>query len=233
MFHYVKDKEFLGQSYRICADLVNQLVQNLKHYGIDAKMEIVGSKKRGLITQNEKGPIDYDFNLIIRNANDFREKDLKPMVQKAFDEVLAANSYKNCNDSQSVLTTKPITLPKGNKTPFSIDVAIVKEDDQGYWNRLIHKKTGYVQMDEWYWNRVPKSKNLWKKEEFLKPNHWLEVRKAYLDKKNMYLQRNDNDHPSFVCYIEAVNEVYYQKLGPEQRYEEMMREIAQSYLDQL
>ena len=26
--------------------------------------------------------------------------------------------------------------------------------------------------------------------------------------KNMYLVRNDYNHPSFICYIEAVNNVY-------------------------
>ena len=27
--------------------------------------------KRGLVTQNENGPIDYDFNLWIKSADDF------------------------------------------------------------------------------------------------------------------------------------------------------------------
>lgn len=39
-------------------------------------------------------------------------------------------------------------------------------------------------------------------------NLWNEVRKVYLTKKNMYLRRNDFNHPSFVCYIETVNELY-------------------------
>ena len=40
-------------------------------------------------------------------------------------------------------------------------------------------------------------------------NLWKEVRDTYLDKKNMYLRRQDKNHPSFNIYIEAVNEVYY------------------------
>ena len=51
---------------------MNQLVQNLKHYGVDASMNVVGSKKRNMITQNEKEDIDFDFNLLIENADDFR-----------------------------------------------------------------------------------------------------------------------------------------------------------------
>ena len=48
------------------------------------------------------------------------------------------------------------------------------------------------------------------KVEWLKNNNlWNEVRDTYLEKKNLYLRKNDHNHPSFICYIEAVNEVYY------------------------
>ena len=57
--------------------------------------------------------------------------------------------------------------------------------------------------------QAPHSKGLKKKVDKLKSNnHWEEVRQTYLDKKNMYLSRQDYNHPSFNCYIEAVNEVY-------------------------
>ncbi len=38
MYEYVKDKEFLKASHSMCANLVNQLVQELKKYDIDASM---------------------------------------------------------------------------------------------------------------------------------------------------------------------------------------------------
>lgn len=57
---------------------------------------------------------------------------------------------------------------------------------------------------------APNSQKLWDMEDYLKPKYWHKVKDAYLNKKNMYLTRNDYDHPSFVCYIEAVNEVYAQ-----------------------
>ena len=210
MYHYVTDKEYLKQTYSICADIVNQLVQELKHYEIDAYMATVGSKKRGLITQNEKEPIDYDFNLFIENADAFRADELKRRVMDAFNEVLNRNDWGDCQDSTSALTTEQRVLKKGNKTPFSIDVAIVKEDAWGTLHRLKHNKTGIVALDQWYWNMAPNSQKLWDMEDYLKPAYWQLVRDAYLDKKNMYLTRNDHDHPSFVCYIEAVNEVYAQ-----------------------
>lgn len=80
-----------------------------------------------------------------------------------------------------------------------------KED----WFRLIHEKTGYYQDDRWYWVPGPNSNGLNDKVKWLKDNgFWNEVREAYLNKKNMYLSRGDRNHPSFNCYIEAVNEVY-------------------------
>ena len=97
---------------------------------------------------------------------------------------------------------------KGNKTPFSIDVCIVKQDRYGL-HRLIHRKTGFVALDQWYWNLVPNSCDLREKEDALKPDFWIDVRETYLAKKNRYLSWQQMDeHPSFNCYIEAVNEVY-------------------------
>ena len=164
MYHWVEDKDFLTRAYHDCADLVNQLVQELKNYGIDARMNVVGSKKRNMITQNGNQPIDFDFNLLIENSNDFpNERDLKEDIREAFNEVLSVNGWDDCDDSTSALTTKQMVFKKGNKTPFSIDVCIVKQDCYGL-HRLIHRKTGIVAYDQWYWNLVPNSQDLWEKE---------------------------------------------------------------------
>lgn len=215
MFHYVTDKEFLKESKRLCADLVNQLTQQMEKSGIEAGMSLVGSAKRGLITQNGKQSIDYDYNLWIWDDGGFKDSELKLQIMGDFNYVLWKNGYANCycKDSTSVISSKKFKLKSGNKTEFSIDLCIVKEDDNGNWHRLIHDKTGRVQSDRWFWNMAPKSMGIAKKEEYLKANHWQEVKDAYLDIKNMYLTRNDHDHPSFVCYIEAINEVYYRHCG--------------------
>lgn len=209
MFHWVEDKDYLTRAYSVCADIVNQLVQELKNYDIDARMNVVGSKKRNMVTQNEKESIDFDFNLLIDNPESYRnERELKEAIRKAFNEVLSKNDWDDCEDSTSALTTQERVFNKGNKTPFSIDVCIVKMDMYGQLHRLIHRKTGNIWYDQYYWNMVPNSRDLWDKEDYLKPDYWKYVREAYIEKKNMYLKRNDQDHPSFVCYIEAVNEVY-------------------------
>lgn len=208
MYHWVTDKEYLKTTYAACADIVNQLVQALKKEDIDASMNVVGSKKRNMITQNEKEAIDFDFNLLIQNASRFREKDLKEIIRKTFNVVLADNGWGDCEDSTSALTTKKRIWEKGNKTPFSIDVCIVSYDNYGQLRRLIHEKNGSTWWDRYYWNVVSNSQKLWEKEDHLKPDYWADVRETYLAKKNMYLSRQDSYHPSFICYIEAVNEVY-------------------------
>lgn len=215
MYRHVTDKEYLKQTYSICADIVNQLVQNLKKYGIKSRMSVVGSKKRGLITQNEKEPIDYDFNLWIESVENLNyvnnPRELKGIIINAFNEVLEWNDWETCDDSTSAITTKQMVLKKGNKTPFSIDVCIVREDGCGNWYRLIHRKTGFITYDQYSWQPGPTTREIFKKEEYLKSGYWMRVREAYIDKKNMYLTRQEmENHPSYNCYIEAVNEVYSQ-----------------------
>ena len=211
MYHWVEDKEFLKRSYSLCADLVNQLVMNLKGYDIVSYANIVGSKSRNMVTQNEDGQIDFDFNLLVEDAEDYDAGWLKETVRKTFNEVLRRNELDDCDDSTSALTTKRIQFRKGNRTEFSIDICIVKRNWHGL-HRLIHEKTGLVQYDRYYWNAVSNSSRLQEMEDALKPDYWQEVRETYLDKKNMYLQRPwDHSHPSFVCFVEAINEVYNKK----------------------
>ena len=83
------------------------------------------------------------------------------------------------------------------------------QDEDGRYHRLIHKKTGWVCKDEYYWNIAPHSRELRKKVVHIKEcGKWELVRDQYLRLKNHYLTQNDHDHPSFICYIEAVNNVY-------------------------
>ena len=80
--------------------------------------------------------------------------------------------------------------------------------DKGVWYRLIHEKTGYVSNDRYFWNEAPNSSNIREKADDIKVSgYWQSVRDEYLNLKNQYLRRNDR-RPSFVCYIESVNNIY-------------------------
>ena len=222
MFHYVTNQEFLSAMKKDCSDLINQLVQRINNEGdMEVRAELVGSGKRGLITQNAQKPIDLDYNLIIQSVGGQIPSDnlaapngswtgqrIKESVRAQFDFILQKNGEKVCGDSTSVLTAKLRPFKKWPTWPFSIDLAIVKEDQYG-WHRLIHKKTGIVHCDQWYWNLIRDSSETQKKAALLKKDGLRQhVRDRYLEKKNEYLTQNDHDHPSFIVYIETINEIF-------------------------
>jgi hypothetical protein len=212
MYHWIEDKKFLKSMRGACSNIINRLVQKINNGEVmTVEAHLVGSGAKNLETQNESEPIDLDYNLVIIDTYKYSINDgrsIKEYVRKIFNKILSENGWGDCHDSKSALTTERVHFEKGNSTEFSIDLAIVVENGNK-WFRLIHKKTGYSQTDEWIWNEGPHSNRLIEKVKWLKFNkHWNEVRETYLNKKNMYLRRKDSNHPSFNCYIESVNQVY-------------------------
>ena len=212
MYHYIQDKDFLKRLKSTCSDIVNQLVQRINNGSVmTVKACLVGSGAKNLITQNADDPIDLDYNICIIdtesiNINNGRE--IKEYIRKEFNSVLKANDWGDCQDSTSALTTEKRVFQQGKKTAFSIDIAIVIQNNSG-WHKLVHEKTGLVNLDRYYWNKIPNSRRLEEKVYAIKLNYlWDEVRNTYLKKKNLYLRRNDNTHPSFIVYIETVNQIY-------------------------
>ncbi len=212
MFHYFEDKEFLNKAYSFCADIVNQTKMLLKKEDIDVDMFIQGSKRRNMITQNEEEPIDFDFDLFIKSCPDiYNCHAIKEAVRKCFNQVLQSKDLFDCEDSRSVLSSKEMGVDEEEQTLFSIDLAITTRFPNENFCRLIHERTGIISFDRWFWNEVPDSSKMYQRVETLKQKgSWQDVRECYLDKKNFYLTRNDQDHPSFICFNEAVNEVFYQ-----------------------
>ena len=213
MYHYIEDKEFLKNLRSVCSDIVNQLVQQINNDGeLLVEAHLVGSGARNMVTQNANGPVDLDYNLCIINTygmNSNNGRCLKEYIRQHFNIVLYRNDWRDCKDSTSALTTEKRHFKKGNQTEFSIDLAIVREYNNR-WQRLIHQKTGLTHLDQWIWNEAPHSNGLSKRVNTLKRNDlWTEVREVYLRKKNAYLCKQDPYHPSFIAYIEAVNEVYH------------------------
>lgn len=212
MYHYIEDKEFLKRLRGTCGDIVNQLVQSINNDSVmTVKACLVGSGAKNLITQNENEAIDLDYNLCIvrtKSINILDCRGIKEYVRKQFNKVLCSNGWDDCEDSTSAITTGKYAFQKGNRTKFSIDLAITCKYNNS-WQRLIHQKTGFVSLDRYYWNEVQDSGRLEEKVRALKSeNLWGEVRRIYREKKNLYLCRNDYNHPSFIVYVEAVNQVY-------------------------
>ena len=218
MYHYVKNQEFLRAMKSDCADLINQLVQRINNDDcMEVHAELVGSGKWNLITQNEQKPIDLDYHLVIDNigrrmSSSYsllgHEQQIKEYIRQQFNFILQKNDAEDCDDSTSALTTKCWYFQKWPTLKYHIDLAIVRKYLTG-WQRLRHEKTGYTSFDRWYWNQTPNLTEIEEKASRL--NHdglWEEVRIQYLDKKNLYLQRNDHNHSSFIVYIETINETF-------------------------
>ena len=213
MFEYVVDNEFLRRMRQCGGEMMQELCVILKDkYGIGAVPVLVGSTHRKLIMQNANEPVDLDYNLKIQRCDNFSDcRNIKESVQKAFNTVLQNHRWKNCEDSTSALTAKQYQgWSFCRQDPiFSIDVCIIYVDENGDYNRLIHKKTGYVSSDEYYWNLGPNAKKFKEKEIAIKQNgYWNWLKDEYCEIKNRYLQKNDHNHPSFFCYIEAINNTY-------------------------
>ena len=216
MYHWVDDKDYLKRVKRCCSDVVNQLVQSINNEGImTVRQHLVGSGAKNLITQNEKEPIDLDYNLEILDCERVHINDcrfIKDYILEKFSTVLNRCGWGSCCDSTSAMSTHKRAFKKGNKTPFSIDLCVIKVSNDGRWFRLIHHKTGIVQFDRYFWNEAQRSKGLTDRIEWLKENgFWNDVRDTYLEKKNRYLRMNDHNHSSFNIYIESVNEIYYHR----------------------
>lgn len=210
MFHEINDKQFLSDMRELCGRIVQATCHILKEeYDIGSVPYLVGSGARNLILQNSNNPIDLDYNLEIVRCEDFNDcRHIKECTKKAFNQALNEEGLHDCEDSKSSLTSKQIYFEKGNQTPFSIDICIVVVD-KGYTYRLIHEKTGWTINDRYYWNQAPNSKDVRSKADYIKEHgKWQKVREQYLNLKNKYLSMNDHNHPSFICYIEAVNNVF-------------------------
>lgn len=213
-YHFIEDKQDLLRAQSLASEIATAVQDQVREDGISCQIFLIGSGARNLVTANNNEPFDFDYNLNILKYDNWGDgRTIKETVRKAANRVMREYGLNDFQDSTSSLTSAEIYFKDQPNLRFSIDIGIVTKDNNGVWNRLIHEKTGFSTTDKYYWNEVKNSKGVNEKASALKKNnHWEEVRKRYLDIKNRYLKANDYNHPSFICYIEAVNEIF-QKYG--------------------
>ena len=204
MYYYV-EKEQVKRYKSYCRNVLDQLRTRLKEkYAIESKIVLIGSGAEDMVTKNGKGPFDLDYNLILTSIPQKYEDSpglLRNRVKEILDN-LVDERFSHGKGSTSTITY--LAHPRDRKkVAFSFDVALIRERDGKY--KLVHNKGENV----FIWNQVPYSKNLDKKiARIRKIGRWDDVEEAYLILKNMYLRRNDKNHPSFIVLAEAVNQVY-------------------------
>ena len=193
-YEFVYESE--AKRYRSdCSDVLKETCELLKEKGISAQFSLVGSGARNMITRNGDGPYDLDYNLLVMKAdNEYRDpRLLKDTIRNALNKAVGGKFFSDAQDSTSCLTAI-LYFEKSPDIKFKFDVAITTKNKNGNYMRLIHNKNVYaLGWDQYTWNEA---------------GLWQEVRDRYLEKKNMYLSWQDHNHPSFVVYVEAVNEVY-------------------------
>lgn len=213
MYEFISANE--SKRYRHdCSKVLQKTGQILREKGINTTFYLVGSGARNMITRNGNGPYDLDYNIEIISANNIYWNDLgkmKETIRTALNEAEGKPFFQNVSiqNSTRVLTT----VLHFNNTPeveFSFDVAILARDNNGDLHQLNYDKT-FSSPNHYIWNIRPDSRDISDKADLLRKDNqiWDEVRKCYLQKKNMYLKRQDNNHSSFKIYVEAVNEIYY------------------------
>ncbi len=215
-YEFVHESEY-GQNRRECSEILQKTCALLKEKGISAVVTLIGSGGRNMVTRNGNGPYDLDYNLEIVKLDQDRIADLREMkelIRGAINQSLQGRGYADASSSTSCLTVKRFfsNMPI---VEFSFDVGIVMRNRRGNYMRLVQNKNGFgLGLDQYTWEEIPSSGDVKEKSDKLKQEgHWPEVRDAYLDLKNLYLQRWDKDHKSFVVYIEAVNQVYAKYRG--------------------
>ena len=208
MFSYVQDKELKKIMKSEGSDIMNRLKMRINNQEyLDVDFELVGSGAKNLITQNGNQPPDIDFNFIILGMKEnYKESEIKEYIKRQLNIVIQDKGLRDCSDSTSALTIK--SVPAYKNVVFSVDVAIIKIE-YNQWYRLIHEKHETRAADRWYWNQGINFDEIYRKVDAIKKaNGWSNFRDWYLEKKNYYLSEQDYNHPSYVVYIETVNEVY-------------------------
>lgn len=225
MYRLAEDNELINHARQFCSCVAKNIEHILKEeYNISSQVFLVGSAKRKLQTCNGNNKsFDFDYNIVIKNAMAYDARWLKEQVRLAFNKSLSNACFQwgvftlsemslfalRCNtdvhDSTSALTSKPMSFYSDYSRTFHIDISILTKED-GYWHRLKNDKTA----QQYIWNKMANIDDFKKREQSLTFSEQNELRQLYVEKKNLHIQDEEN-FPSFKCYIEAVNEIYFKR----------------------
>lgn len=208
MYNYVTEEQIIHYK-SLFQSILDRLREKLKQDSeIEVRILLVGSGANNMVTRNGKGGFDLDYNLVLSSIPPEyvgTPQALKALVIKELD-TLVPSGFSHGKDSTSAITYL-LHSPDKKRVEFKVDVALILAGKNGY-SRLVRDRN----TKRYIWNLIRKSGDLKPKLNAIKAAGCLNrLADIYQQKKNMYLSRQDHDHPSFVVYLEAVNELY-QKL---------------------
>lgn len=207
MYRYVSKKEAKPRK-AYCRKVMESLqVELKKHCGIEIQYQMIGSGAKNLVTRNGNGPYDLDYNISFTELPDNYRDDpgkLKAAVRQQLDRLIK-EPFSRGKDSTSSITYL-LQNAEGNGIAFNLDVALIWRKADGAYRLIYDKKENH-----YIWNQQRNLTEVSKKAAAIKKaGGSTELRAAYLKLKNLYLKKGEEDHPSFVVYGEAVNQVFRQ-----------------------
>ena len=202
MYTYVPKAE-IDICRKFCNVRLNALIERLREDNIIAYYNLIGSGANNMVVCKNNQPFDLDYNIIftkLPKEYDDNPERLKIMVTNRLNSIM--HWYYKCGqDSTSAITYNPILV---SSECHKIDIGLIKRIKPSLpYSRLIHDKPN----GKFFWNEIRNSDNIKIKVKSINRSGLnLKLRKIYKEKKEIYY--NDQNHPSFVVYIEAVNQVF-------------------------
>lgn len=209
-YEFVPKKEY--QPIRKELEEIIRKVQDEVRDKFTFQYKLVGSGKRHLITREIGGNkgFDFDYNLILNNPDEdhfWKPEFAKITLLNAFRKVLKNTSYKDPEDSTSVITIKVVDKQK-SRIVHSCDFSIIyypNDEDYSYFKYVRNNKNP---KNNYTWEVRSSSKNYDEKLDYLfdtLKNAWNCITREYLKVKNN--NKDPNKH-SFQLYLEAINNLY-------------------------
>ena len=210
-FCYISKKNpEVKEAYQNILNLIHE-VQGLVRDDFTFQYTPVGSYQRNMITYDSKSNVgfDFDFNIEVNDDDqNYTAKQIKNILQRAFNEVAQQYGYDYPEDSTRVLTIKKKDR-KNSRILHSCDFAIINNyiNEDGYdCQEYIHFNK---KQNSYNWCEQPRGfYMLPEKVEWIKENDlWNEMKQLYLQEKD----DNEDEHVhSRSIFASAVHQICQQ-----------------------
>ena len=200
MYSYLEDSKLVSKTNRWGHAFALDLEKALKEKDLNAEVDILDES---IIVQNESlSSTEYPYVIKIDTNDSFPMESLEK-VKEALNTVLFNKELKEVNEFKYSYKTYKMHWLSRPKDNFTFEFFVITNNN-GNYSRVIIKKDQLVELP------MLNKDDLDKKESRIRFSRlWEEVTSSYLNKLNMYEKREDTNHPSFVCFIESINEVYH------------------------
>lgn len=207
-FCYISKKNpEVKEAYQNILNLIHE-VQGLVRDDFTFQYTPVGSYQRNMITYDSKSNVgfDFDFNIEVNDDDqNYTAKQIKNILQRAFNEVAQQYGYDYPEDSTRVLTIKKKDR-KNSRILHSCDFAIINNyiDEDGYdCQEYIHFNK---KQNSYNWCEQPRGfYMLPEKVEWIKENDlWNEMKQLYLQKKDDNEDEHVHSRPIFASAVHQI-----------------------------